>query len=667
MSVSGACIVSKLLGMCYIREDVTPSVLEWKAIEQAKTITIPLNSLVNLQATKESSPKMILKVIYTAEGAEKDIRLSFTNRPTMNAIKDALQTIVSRQRTVVHDEQNAESGAPGTAGSPKSSNNGTPVPPSSNGSTNTTGNDLTLNLSDDMLLKNHQLQQKLLLEDKNLRNIFTQSVINYKLSPNIFWSTRINLLRTYALTINQHRGPYNVLSTIRPVATSDNQVNVNVTRSIIKEIFDTYPIVKKAFDDLVPIKFQEGEFWSRFFNSKLFRRLRGGKINNTNERGDQVLDKYLYINVGHPSSSGESTSDATGKENKEKEPEDNDIPIQNKFIDLQGNEEDNSTKLTTRPDFTMKFEDDSRSGNKAEENEMVILMKNMNKLSSKMISLNQEQKDPHKKQKTVDSENIEEYEQELNLNDLNDHEDTKFIDLNINSHINENVGTVETIPQEELNNYLGQNKIAPSETGINLIDVYNSKEAINESASEINNLIKMNSKTFKLINSSNDSTGNSGDNFLSSSLVDEILLLNVTINEFLTHFWNFFLFESNPNQLKKIFNNLKVCKKNFTDLKQKATDHILSSSQFTQSGSPGPNGSSANTNGKRDKVINDLNYCLSSIVNPLDKALSEYVKAVKAIRDQPVNGGATLLPQPEDSEIETNNEVNENGKRAMTT
>ena len=88
--------------------------------------------------------------------------------------------------------------------------------------------------------------------------------MQFKLSPQVFWSSRLNQLRTFALTISQHKGPYNVLSTIKPVATSDNQVNVNVTRDTINEIFTIYPIIKKAFDDLVPNKFNEGEFWSRF-------------------------------------------------------------------------------------------------------------------------------------------------------------------------------------------------------------------------------------------------------------------------------------------------------------------------------------------------------------------------------------------------------------------
>lgn len=684
MSESGtACIVSKMSGMCYVREDVTPSILEWKAIEQPKTITVPLKSLVKLQASKENRPDLILRVFYKVADEEKDIRLKFTNRPAMNHVKEALQTIISRQRTTIQDDKNGNGdvvGATGAASTPKSSNNGTPVPSSTTGGGNDAGDGTganSLNLGDDTLLNNRQLQQKLLLEDKSLRNVFTQSVINYKLPLRLFWSTRINLLRTYALTTNQHRGPYNVLSTIRPVATSDNQVNVNVTRNTINEIFDTYPIVKRAFNDLVPVKFLEGEFWSRFFNSKLFRRLRGDKINNTNERGDMVLDKYLYINQEHVSGNSDSSkTDGTAAGaaaepqvvDKQTNNQAADSGVKNKFIDLLANEEDNSTKLPKMPDFTMKFDEDSRSGNKSEENEMIILLKNMNNLSSKMITQNQEadsnQSDAQDRDKSPTQENIEEYEQELNLNDLNDYEDTKFIDLKINPNINENSGTEETIPLDELNSYLKQNKVSPSTIGINLVDTYKSKDAINESASEINNLIKLNFKTYKLINnSSNSSSNGNNNNLLSNSLIEEIFALNVTINEFLTHFWNFFLFESNPNQLKKIFANLKDCKKKFTDLKQKSIDYILSNPQFAALSNVS-NPDAASASGKRDKVINDLNYCLNSIVNPLDKALSEYVKAVKASRDpssMASNGDAT----PQESEVEINNEVNENGKRAI--
>ena len=105
--------------MVYIREDLAPLMLEWKPIdeqEEDRAISIPLNSLTTLQSTKETSPKMILKIVYKLTsgppntnadgtdnggggGEEKSFKLTFTNRPTMNTIKDSLQTIVARSRT----------------------------------------------------------------------------------------------------------------------------------------------------------------------------------------------------------------------------------------------------------------------------------------------------------------------------------------------------------------------------------------------------------------------------------------------------------------------------------------------------------------------------------------------------------------------------------------
>lgn len=533
MNVSGGCILNKESGMVYIREDLTPSVLQFKSIDTNTSFEIALNSIKNLQATKDSSPKMIIKIIYNetkdSDEGDKDIRLTFTNKPTMNNIKECLQTIVSRQRITIE------------------SNQSTPT--------------VKLGLSDDNLLKNHELQQKLLNEDKNLRSIFTQSVIHFKLSPTIFWSSRLNILRTYALTVNQDRGMYNVLSTIKPVATSDNKVHVNVTRNIIEEIFKTYPIVKKAFDDLVPVKFSEGEFWSRFFNSKLFRRLRGDKLNNS-ERGDTVLDQYLTIMAN------EANGNTTDKANEVV-----------KLIDLNGNEQDNSVKYGNKPDFTMSYENN--------DNEVVTLLKNMNNLSSKMIS-NAEH------ETKGDEENVEiEEMHELELNDLNDFQHENFIDLKIN--FKTDFKSNEAI-NNDIKSFLKLN-LVPNE-GINLND--NNKDSINETAAIIINLIKLNFKKIKF----------KSKNSLPNAITQKFINLNITIVEFLSHFWKLFLYDNNPNQLKKIFTILKSCKTNLVELKKEAITAM-----------------------NDDEILNDLNFYLSPILNSLDKALMEYVRAVKGVNE----------------------------------
>lgn len=638
-TVSGACVISKVSGLLQIREDTTPSKLIWKAIDQDKSLEIPLNNLDKLQVSKETSPKMLLKLYY-AEGGNpeiKDIKLTFNNRQTMHAVKDILQTILARQKTVIKD-------SPAPVSDSGASALGTPAPTgtSSNGQSPAPGDPFDFSsqesLSDSALMKNRQLQQKLLLEDKSLRNIFTQSVIKFKLSPAIFWSSRVSQLRTYALTISQHRGPYNVLSTIRPVATSDNQVNVNVTRDTINEIFETYPVIKRAFNELVPVKLNEGEFWSRFFNSKLFRRLRGDKINIANSRGDVVIDKYLYV-------------DADFVEEEEKSKNLTETPGEGKavkkFIDLFGNEADNSQKLGISPDFTMKFldEDAANTGSQVRneprshknENEMMILMKNMNKLSSKMVTINSsEASEP-----TGDKKIYEELEEELDIADLNEAEKLNYIELNIDTQAarhSMHLQKESTLPEdsasdEAVASFLSGN-VFSSASQVDLRETYASKtDDISKAYHDITALVKYNFRIFKLVHNVKDTNQSSGEKILSDEEVQELITFNITIMEFLLHFWNLFLNSGNPVQLKKLFTNIRNCESTLNNMKKKLTDQILEHPLVK-------------LNDKlRDKLLKDLDNCIFPMSSGLTKASNDYMTAVRAANQSETNeNGKRPLP-----------------------
>ncbi|KAG2731179.1 hypothetical protein G9P44_005595 [Scheffersomyces stipitis] len=671
-TVSGACSVDKIAGMVHIREELTPSVLEWIAIEEQRTITIPLHSITKLQESKAGSPKMRLRLLYKNDGEdEKSLLLNFSNRPTMNNIKDALQTIVARSRTVIKDTPTpattVSDGNETTPGAITPTSTPTPssVGASSSASTNGAGS-LSFNtpesLSDASLLRNFQLQQQYLKEDRNLRSIFTSSVIDNKLTPQLFWSTRLNQLRTYALTISQHRGPYNVLSTIKPVATSDNQVNVNVTRDTINEIFDTYPIIRRAFTELVPSKFSEGEFWSRFFNSKLFRRLRGDKINNSTNRGDVILDKYLYIDqtqkANEDKESATTSLDQTSKEPQSEQTstapslQNPQIKV-NKFLDLLGNEEDNSQKLGNRPDLTMRFEDDGiKKVNLGQENEMIVLMKNMNKLSSKMvemsnaISTTQQSLTQPDEPDSLSQAEINEYQEELNLHDLNEVEESEFIRLSINSNLDAksslrrgSEAQMNHFTPDELSSFFSSNKFKPL---VNLSDTYDSKNAdIEKSSNEVTSLIKHNFRTFKL--TTKDSHGVSYDdvkNLVDESLVQEIIRYNMTVVEFLSHFWKLFLNGNNPTQLKRLFASLKNCRNDLTALKERATKKFDEMELVK------------NNEKLREKIIRSLQSCLEPMEVSLDMACNEYVAAVRLAQKQ----------QPQETESV---EINDNGKRPL--
>lgn len=636
-TVSGACVISKVSGLVQVREDTAPSKLMWKAIDQDKSLEIPLNALSKLQTTPDSSPKMVLKLFYLEPLSPdvKDIKLSFNNRQTMTAVKDALQTIIARQKTIIKDSPaGSESATASPApGGKEATPEGTPQP----------GNPLDFSspksLSDASLLKNHKLQQKLLLEDKNLRNVFTQSVIKFKLSPMMFWSSRIGQLRTCALQISQHRGPYNVLSTIKPVATSDNQVNVNVTRVTINEIFETYPVIKRAFDELVPAKLNEGEFWSRFFNSKLFRRLRGDRINTLNTRGDVVIDKYLE----------EDSSEVPPKKLKSDKINTKENYQVNKFLDLFGNEEDNSQKLGLLPDFTMKFSDENAEGNvpgagqkPKRENEMVILMKNMNKLSSKMVDMNSRGKDH---EETAEEE-VREHERELDLNDLNETEDVQFLELHLEtdrarkSTEDQREGTPdeEKVDAAALGLLLTENVFPTSAKGNDLSEVYKSKSSnISKAAMDITALVKYNFRTFKSLHNLKDANVPVGEKLLPADIVQELLTYNVTIVEFLLHFWNLFLNSGNPSQLKKLFTNLRTCQGAIDAIELKITTiikenpHIKDNEKFQQ------------------KLTKDLENCILPLKSSIQKAITDYIAAVKASQKEAAEEDAK----------------NENGKRPL--
>ena len=649
-TASGACSVDKVSGMVSVREDVTPLTLEWKAIDQTREIKIPLNSLSKLQASKDSSPKMMLKVIYKVGDKEESIKLTFSNRPTMNNIKDSLQTIVARHSTVIKEA---------TPGSGAGSRAGTPSAPSSSGQES---NNLSFSkpdsLSDASLLKNLDLQQKLLVEDRELRKIFTEAVINHKLPISTFWSTRLNQLRTFALTISQHRGPYNVLSTIKPVASSDNQVNVTVTHDTINEIFETYPIIKKAYTELVPVKVDTREFWSRFFNSKLFRRLRGDKINNNNSRGDIILDKYLYIDQDFVAQEEQALkqqklNDGSSRklsvvENMKK------APKVSKFLDLLGNEEDNSQKLGNKPDITMRFTDEefllNNRGSAApqhKENEMIVLMKNMNKLSSKMISASDETPTMDRNQ-TPDALSVaeaNEYEEELNLHDLNDVDDLHYIKLHIESNpeikdqeLAAEKPTSTTASADEISAYLLQNQFKPSPEGVDLTGTYVSKTAdIEKTNQEITMLIKQNFRTFRLI-SKDQNSNDEATNIVPDSVNQEIISFNITIVEFLSHFWKLFLNGNQPERLKEIFKSLKSCQTQLQEYKERKSQEMKGYDALKDSAK------------LQDKIVKDFHSCLVPLEVGLDKAITEYISAVKAFQAQRA----------------LENGVNENGKRPLS-
>lgn len=373
------------------------------------------------------------------------------------------------------------------------------------------------------------------------------------LTPDEFWSTRIQSLRSFAIQRNQKRGPFNVLSTIKPTASSDNEVNVNVTRDKIREIFIQYPIVKKAYNDQVP-KLSEGEFWSRFFSSKLFRNLRGEKV-NFHDRGDVIIDKYLQYDLDYDGEEDDkeinNLLDETGTM-KIKLFHDSVHPI-DRALDLKANDDD--CKLGgNKPDITMKLDQDPQ---------LVNILRTMNRLSRRMMDSTENEKDP--------------FDPRAPIKDLNVAESRKFNELHFDqkSQINSN-----PLPMDESQYCMSEMQQTVS-ADFNLSLVYDDlKKPIHEVYKEINSIVKFNSKQSDT--KSNDNNSDSVKTSIPLDSLDSIKLTHATSIEFLTQFWSKFnkIQSSNPHKTPNFKSLLIKLRKDYFSLQNCIKRLDAQSSQF---------------------------------------------------------------------------------------
>lgn len=158
-------------------------------------------------------------------------------------------------------------------------------------------------LFDDEKLKTDiALQQSLMKADKNLFQMYMEAHATKPENMSDatfnkqFWSARINVLRAHAIETSQKKGPYNVLAQVKPTleqSTDPDQpsrMKLSITVEQVQMIMAQHPLVKRIYNENVP-PLKEGEFWERFFLSKLSKKLRGERVTGL-ENPDKVFDKY---------------------------------------------------------------------------------------------------------------------------------------------------------------------------------------------------------------------------------------------------------------------------------------------------------------------------------------------------------------------------------------
>ena len=310
----------------------------------------------DLQQTPASSPKVMLRVFAQPANAIESITHVFTFTSDTNArleadaVKDALSRAVQAVKV-----------GPGLHSVPNGTSSSAAMAVASAVASKPRASEDAFWLHDDRLKSDVALQQSLLKAKPPLSKTFMESLrtkpdtISNSQFAMQFWSSRLHLLRAYALESHQRRGAYNVLSTIKP-RTEDNTTKLSISKEQIQLILGQHPLVKRVYDENVP-KLSEEIFWSRFFMSRLFKKLKGERLTEADST-DPVLDKYLSF---------ENDADRSQRLLSSHVPH---------IIDVEGNEENHSQRKGNRPDWTMRPTSLDR----------VPIIRTLNSLSEKIIS-----------------------------------------------------------------------------------------------------------------------------------------------------------------------------------------------------------------------------------------------------------------------------------------
>lgn len=317
---------------------------------------------LDLQQTPATSAKASIKIVVQQPDQTENHTFTFTSA----AARDDQQSITGLLRKCIEDSKAKSAAAVATPATATP----TPVPDNSGASAAITMAQTLVgapkekddSFDDVKLLGDITLQRSLLNANPALRGRFDQALrdkpdtISLAQFSNQFWATRVHLLRSHAVEKSQGAGTYNVLSVVKPVLEQGVQT-LNMSKEQIQLIFAQHPLVKKVYNENVP-PLSERDFWSRFFHSRLVKKLRGERINEKVDPTDPKLDKYLNFNEASDAAPQLLVSS---------------IPL---FLDVEGNEQNHSQKQGNRPDEKMR----------PATHDKVPILRTLNRMSEKMMA-----------------------------------------------------------------------------------------------------------------------------------------------------------------------------------------------------------------------------------------------------------------------------------------
>ncbi|GAA6044378.1 hypothetical protein JCM8097_006565, partial [Rhodosporidiobolus ruineniae] len=279
------------------------------------SVSIPTTSMQALFASKPGGARTMLKVQFLPPTAGADDSHNFTFTSPTSALqdrdrfKDSLSAVVAQNRE--RDAQAAAGGASGGgAAAPQAAASSAPAPsvkgkeravdsPAGGGTPQpASGANTPLppagSSSSSSQATAFRLRKLVLQSDPSLLSLHRDLVLSGALTESEFWEGREELLAAVAAEEGLMRGKSGEMVDPKTVTGQNGEVTVKITPALIREIFEEFPVVLRAYNENVPEPLSESAFWTRYFQSKLFNR------NRTTNRAavdalkdDPIFDRYL--------------------------------------------------------------------------------------------------------------------------------------------------------------------------------------------------------------------------------------------------------------------------------------------------------------------------------------------------------------------------------------
>ena len=334
----------------------------WSPPASPPSVTIPVTDITNLQQTPATSKAIALKVVVGETSYVFTFNHKDNARKEQESTTEVLRNIIAanKAKELTSTAGPSAAGTPGQTGGEDGGASASMAIAKALSSTKADEG-----WYDDSKLKSDiTLQRSLLESNRALQERFNEALKQKPDTVSIaqftgqFWSARLHLLRAHAIEKAQKQGEYNVLPEIKFVikrAEKEGEADtrqLQISKEQIHLIFKQYPIVKEAYNDHVP-PLSQAEFWTRFFGSRLLKKLKGEKIMQNDTR-DNKLDAYLDRQASGPASIQH-------------------IPH---WMDLEGNEQNHSQRQGNRPDQDMR----------PTSTDKVPILRVLNNLSEKMMA-----------------------------------------------------------------------------------------------------------------------------------------------------------------------------------------------------------------------------------------------------------------------------------------